>query len=260
MSPSNHSLRLPSPAPRRGFTLLEVEVALIVLAIALAGLCPLLVMQSRQLSSLETQLSPKTTYYLGPSNDAWVQKLGASASLLTSDPGPPPAAAVTLSDNGDSLYAESGSNWTSQSDSTAYRGSYRIAAAGDGSDTATWTFSGLTPGWYDVQATWVSRSDRGTNVPYTILDGINPVGNVTVDQTAVSLTPGQVTWNDLGTFLITGDVLVVQVTDAANGSVIADAVRVLPIRNVVQVGSLERSLTSEQMTAHVTVTQRVPSR
>jgi prepilin-type N-terminal cleavage/methylation domain-containing protein len=259
MSPSSHCLRLPSPKRRCGFTLLEVEVALIVLAIALAGLCPLLVMQSRQLSRMETQLSPHNTYYLGPSNDLWVQKLGASAWLLTSDPGPPPAAAVTLSDNGDSLYAESGSNWTSQSDATAYSGSYRLAAAGTGSDTATWTFSGLAPGWYDVQATWVSRSDRGTNVPYTILDGANPVGNISADQTAVSLAPGQVTWNDLGTFLITGNVLAVQVSDAANGAVVADAVRVLPIRNVVQIGSLERSLSSEQMTAHVTVTQQVPS-
>lgn len=244
--------------PRRGFTLLEVEMAFIVLAIALAGLCPLLVMQSRQLSGLESQLAPQTTYYFAPSTDGWVQKLGASAALVTSDPGPAPRPPVTVVDNADPAYAETGSGWTSQSDPSAYQGSYRSHATGAGADTASWTFSGLLPGWYDVQVSWVAGSQNATNAPYTILDGTNPVGSFTANQTTTSGTPGQIAWNDLGDYLITGDVLVVQLSDAGNGFVVADAVTITPVRNTVQVNSLQRSLTADQLSVQVTVTPQVP--
>jgi prepilin-type N-terminal cleavage/methylation domain-containing protein len=48
----------------RGFSLLEVEVALLLFGIGLAGLCPLVVMHSRTLESMERSLAPGTAYYL----------------------------------------------------------------------------------------------------------------------------------------------------------------------------------------------------
>jgi hypothetical protein len=101
------------------------------------------------------------------------------------------------------------------------------AAPGDGSLVATWTFA-VAPGTYRVSVTWPAQSNRATNAPYTVLDGTTSLGTVAVNQ---QLPPSgfsdqAVTWQDLGTFTITGNTLVVQLSNAANGFVIADAVRI----------------------------------
>jgi type II secretory pathway pseudopilin PulG len=94
---------------RRGYTLLEVQVAFAVLGIGLAGLCPFVVMQLRQVRQLELRLqghvvetSPPTgvsqtmlagnTYYIVPWTNVWTQKLTGSGQILSSavnscDPG-----------------------------------------------------------------------------------------------------------------------------------------------------------------------------
>jgi prepilin-type N-terminal cleavage/methylation domain-containing protein len=98
---------------RAGFSLLELQVALIIFGIALTGLCPLVVMQSRQLQCLQNRLKPETTYYLVPSSHPWARKLGAGASLATqlsvSPPptnGPPPANSVSIQSLEKSLLSE----------------------------------------------------------------------------------------------------------------------------------------------------------
>jgi prepilin-type N-terminal cleavage/methylation domain-containing protein len=70
-------------AGRSGFSMLELQVALVLFGIALAGLGPLVVMHSRQLQKMQSRLSPQTTYYLIPPADPWVRKLGAAASVAT---------------------------------------------------------------------------------------------------------------------------------------------------------------------------------
>ena len=61
-------------------------MALVLFGIALTGLCPLVVMQSRQVQNLQNRLNPQTTYYLVPSADQWTRKLGAGASVVTQLP------------------------------------------------------------------------------------------------------------------------------------------------------------------------------
>jgi hypothetical protein len=85
---------------RYGYTLLEVQVAFAVLGIGLAGLCPSVVMQLRQVRQLELRLqgqvvqtSPGTgvahtmlqgkTYYIVPWTNVWTQKLTGSGQILT---------------------------------------------------------------------------------------------------------------------------------------------------------------------------------
>src|SRR5262249_34835321 len=102
------------------------------------------------------------------------------------------------------------------------------AAAGTGTESATWTVNvGILPGQYRVSATWVGYANAASNTQYTILDGTTPVGSVTVDQTADSagFTDGGSVWQDLGTFTITGTSIAAQVTDTANGIVLADGIR-----------------------------------
>src|SRR5438876_6947711 len=93
--------RSPDRLPRAGFSFLELQVAFVIFGIALAGLYPLVVMQSRHLKALDARFSPQTPYYLIPSTDEWARKLGAAASVKTQDPGPPPPPPVLMVDNGD---------------------------------------------------------------------------------------------------------------------------------------------------------------
>src|SRR5438132_5977494 len=89
---------------RRAFTLLELLVAFVVLAIAITGMIPLVIMQSRQISRMESRFNAATTYYLVPSTDDWAEKLGAADLMQSTEPDPIPAAAVLLIDNGDAQY------------------------------------------------------------------------------------------------------------------------------------------------------------
>jgi hypothetical protein len=103
---------------------------------------------------------------------------------------------------------------------------------GRGENVATWTFSGLTPGRYMVQATWSPTNRRATTAPYTILDGTTPVSTTLVNQ---QLTPepdfvqSGVNFQDLAAANITGSTLVVNLTNNTNGYVVADAIRIEPL-------------------------------
>lgn len=72
---------------RRGSSYLEVQVAFAVLGVALAGLAPILVAQLRLIDRIEARLEPDKDHYLVPATNPWMRKLGAAATITTSDPG-----------------------------------------------------------------------------------------------------------------------------------------------------------------------------
>jgi len=93
------------PRTRHGYTLLEVQVAFAVLGIGLAGLCPFVVMQIRQVRQLELRLQGHVvetlpgsgtsqtmlqgnTYYIVPWTNVWAQKLTGSGQILSSGANP----------------------------------------------------------------------------------------------------------------------------------------------------------------------------
>jgi hypothetical protein len=240
--------------------MLELQVAFVLFALALAALCPLVVMQSRQVRQLEKRLDPQMTYYLAPASDAWARKLGAAALVQARDPGPQPPAPVTTIDDGQAGYAETGTGWVQYNRPSAFQGTARRHAPGGGADTAAWTFSGLAPGWYTVQVTWPTGRRQASNAPYTVYDGGTSRGAVTVDQTTApsqTVFQGQA-WDNLGTFSVASGTLSVVLSDYADGRVVADAVHLVPVQNVVQVLSLTRSLSDPTVTAQVSVTVQVP--
>ena len=252
----------PQNIARAGFSLLETQVAFVVFGIALAGLGPLVVMQSRQVRRLERRFDDHTTYYLVPASSAWARKLGAPASIRTEDPGPA-APPVTLIDDGDPGYSEAdvdAVDWRSDSQVDAFRGTFRGNDPGTGGDQARWQFSPVAPGWYEVLVTFPPQPIQAGNAPYTVYDGSVPRGTVRVNQRVApsgELFEGT-RWERLGVYLITGDTLRVELADDADGAVAADAVRIAPTGNKVEIVSLEKSLTSEEVTAHVSVTVQVP--
>ena len=231
--------------PRNGFSLVELQVALVVLAIAVAGICPLVVMQSKHLKKIEDRFNDKTTYYLVPSTDEWARKLGAAASIKTEDPGPPPTPPVVTIDDEDPGFSRTMcSGWTYLSSVSSYQGDRYHHDASTNSHLATWQFTGVIPGWYDVRITWLELSNRATNSPFTVYDGSVSKGTFTVNQ---QLAPsgavfGGRPWQSLGIFPIKNDTMKVEVNDNANGRVIADGARLVAVRNDVQVTSIEKSL------------------
>jgi len=197
-----------------------------------------------------------------PSTDAWARKLGAAAQIETEDPGSA-APPVTLIDNGHSGYSEIDQgeiDWTTLSRPNALNGTLRLQNGGGVGDTAIWEFTALQPGWYQVMVSFQHAGDKATNAPYAVYDGALLKGTVTLDQTVApsgAVFEG-VPWESLDTFSIAGDTLRVELSDYADGNIVADAVRLVPVRNEVQLLSLEKSLTSEDVTAQVSVTVETP--
>ncbi|MCO6458613.1 MAG: choice-of-anchor D domain-containing protein, partial [Pirellulaceae bacterium] len=103
-----------------------------------------------------------------------------------------------------------------------------------GPQTTTWTFQGVQPGKYRVAVTWPSQPSHpisesiATDAPFTVFDDDFKLATIDVNQ---FLPPGSfddegVPWQQLGIFNISSHTLVVQLSDLANGQVLADAVRI----------------------------------
>lgn len=91
-------------------------------------------------------------------------------------------------------------------------------------ETATWTFTAPVTRQYLVYARWTQHSNRASNAGYMLSDSTG-VSTVTVDQRQ---NGGQ--WNLLGSFSYTqGMQYTVKLTDQADGYVIADALRFVPV-------------------------------
>ncbi len=132
-------------------------------------------------------------------------------------------------DDGDAGYSASGS-WSTYNGVGA-QGDFRYKIVGAGTQTATWTLSGLVPGDYVVSVTWQPYTNRADSAPYTVLDGSTELATVLVDQRAApaDFVEDGVSWQDVGIYQLTGDTLVVRLSDNASPSgsyVIADGVRV----------------------------------
>ncbi|MGA2254439.1 MAG: autotransporter-associated beta strand repeat-containing protein, partial [Thermoguttaceae bacterium] len=144
----------------------------------------------------------------------------------------PPTTPPTVVDDGDQAYAEGGSDWLGWTGSGYYNGDCRYHAAGTGQNTAIWTFAALYPNTeYQLLTTWVGDSSHASNAPFTVFDGTSPLATVLMNQQAA---PTDVTidgqpWQSLGVFEPTSGKLVVQLSDDADGYVVADAVRLVVV-------------------------------
>src|SRR5205085_436171 len=98
--------------------------------------------------------------------------------------------------------------------------------AGTGSSVAQWKHT-VTPGTYTVWTTWYSGGARATDAPITVLDGATPVATVRVNESEmpIGLQDSGMVWQQLGVFTFQTNQLVVQLSDAADNSVVADGIR-----------------------------------
>jgi hypothetical protein len=128
-------------------------------------------------------------------------------------------------------FSEAGpwTQWTIQGE--GYSNTHSTAPGGDGSAYATWTFTNLTPGFYEVWATWIQAPNRATNSPFSLYDNFTLLATAAVNQI---LAPSGYydqgfSWYSLGeSYAISSGTLVVKLTNAvaAGSYVVADAIRV----------------------------------
>jgi type II secretory pathway pseudopilin PulG len=253
-----------------GFSLLELEVAMVVLGVAIAGLFPLVAMYSKNLRTLEARSTVSGQWYMVPSSNTWARKLGAGATVTKTSPGDKPTSPLLLIDDGNTGYTEASEGWSvHESDTGAFqndRSRHPSVAEGTprvSTHTVSWTFTNIPNGWYQVQATWPVYSDQATDAPYAVYDGSTLLGEVPVEQNAAPSVGGPEydgrPWRILMTKCIRSGTVRVELNgQSSTGYTVADGVRLVPIENNVQVISLDRSLTSEEVTAHVSVEVKVP--
>ena len=84
------------PGPRRGFSMLELEVSFAAFAIILAGLAPVVVAELKHVAKLESRFQASTAsrpaaiyYYVIPRPEPWARKLAGTASVTTTAPSGP---------------------------------------------------------------------------------------------------------------------------------------------------------------------------
>ncbi|MEZ5940726.1 MAG: choice-of-anchor D domain-containing protein [Planctomycetaceae bacterium] len=140
-----------------------------------------------------------------------------------------PAAGVYILDDGDSGFSTTGIV-TAVSTTAGYAGDLTVANSSNGDDTATWEFTGLAAGNYDVALTWQRGGDRATAVTYVIRDGIGGtvLDTVVIDQTQapVGFTDNKRPFQILTNVAVTSSLVIEMSTAGTTGAVIIDAARI----------------------------------
>ena len=132
---------------------------------------------------------------------------------------------VQIVDNGDSAFEVVGS-WIYANSSDFYEGDYHRAGPSTGTKVARWNFA-VTPGQYEVAATWYPGLSWASNAVFTVRDG-ESAWSVQLNQRTApdDLNADGAAWERLGFFEITGSSLIVQLPNIGNGYLIADAIRI----------------------------------
>jgi hypothetical protein len=163
------------------------------------------------------------------SNDADEGSFDIVLAGVVSDP-PPPAKYVRTIDNGAAGFSATGT-WHAQT-KNGFDQDIQFANKAEKNDktaaTATWTFTGLAAGQYRVTVTMPASPSYASDAPFSVFDGTSLLRTVAVNekQVAGELAADGFRWQCLGTFAIRSGTLVVQLTNHANGQVVADAVKI----------------------------------
>lgn len=253
---------------RAGSTYLEIQVAMVMLAIAVSGLYSLSVIQTRQTSRLAEVLPSNEIAALNQADSAWERKLGSYARI-ESAAAPRPAEipyvkTTRIVDNQDGSPAVElfrGSNpydWTSWDYPTNYLGNaHFLYNTGDPSPWAELSAFGLPAGDYDVFVMHPVFTSLGNAIEHQVYDGNSLLESVLVNQ---QQSPDDTYhagrwWKRLGTYEINSGTCRVRLIGGPGALwyIIADAIMVRSRR------SLEIQSIADTADGGVTVTlEHVP--
>jgi RHS repeat-associated protein len=114
--------------------------------------------------------------------------------------------------------------WASSTAVEGYLGAnYQSHAAGTGTASFTWTGAIPQAGDYRVYARWSAHPNRATDAKYTVTHAAGE-STITVNQ-----QQNGASWNLLGTFSLGAGSAAVSLSDQANGFVVADALKWVPV-------------------------------
>jgi ELWxxDGT repeat protein len=136
---------------------------------------------------------------------------------------------LSIRDNTDAGYVETGTGWTGGDNAAAYGDTYRLHPGGNADATASWAFDGLAAGGtYELFVTWTAHDSRNPAAQYRIYDGANLVATVTANQriTPTDKILGGSAWASLGSFRSLQGALRVELSATGAGNVVADAAHV----------------------------------
>lgn len=154
----------------------------------------------------------------------------------------------------DDPQASFGGTWTAYT-TTGYNRSQHNAAAGTGTSTAAYTFSGLSPGQYQVLATWPANTNHSSGVPYKFYDGGVPAGSVLVNQRPAPNGQLFAKFQQIITVNLQSSTLsVVMTNNTSTGSVVADAIELVQGGTLVNAPLLALSSSSLAIAPGETVT------
>ncbi|MFD0476599.1 hypothetical protein ACFQ0B_56485 [Nonomuraea thailandensis] len=145
---------------------------------------------------------------------------------LIEAPSRPDVSDEVVVDNDELGYQVLSGTWSAATGVTGYRGgNYRSAPAGTGGSAVQWRLVVPRDGTYEVQASHTAHENRASNAPFTVAHA-GGTETVRVDQRQAGVTePRGGSWVSLGTFGMTEGVTTIGLSNAADGYVIADAVR-----------------------------------
>jgi methionine-rich copper-binding protein CopC len=195
------------------------------------------------------------TQPLYPTSYSFTSKSGHNLSSLNfGDHASPALSPSAVIDNGQPGYSETGS-WNTAVG--GFNGTNRVAKTEHASGhtaTATWDFTGVGSGLWQVWVTFASKSNYSQAAPFTVYDGGTSLGTTDLNQSILVTSTAQpqsqgsyggVGWLELGTFTISSGELKVLLSNMASGNFVdADGVLIVadpPAPAFAQPGALTSS-------------------
>lgn len=147
---------------------------------------------------------------------------------------PPPAAGEgqgeIIVDNEDPTFFVDGP-WVESRSSGGYIGNnYHVIGRGTGENSAIWNLETIK--LYDIYARWTSHSNRASNAEY-LIHYIDDNGTSAIDVVQANQRTNGGQWVKLGTYRMSSLTSRVELTDAGNGYVVADAIRFVLVEDSV---------------------------
>ncbi|MFC4258498.1 hypothetical protein ACFOZ5_05535 [Marinobacter lacisalsi] len=140
-----------------------------------------------------------------------------------------PGAGEIIVDNEDASFFIDGP-WVTSTSTGGYLGdSYHVIARGTGENSAVWNLETIAT--YDIYARWTAYSNRASNAEY-LIHYIDDTRSSAIDVVTVNQRTDGGQWVKLGTYRLSSLTGRVELTDAANGYVVADAIRFVPVEAV----------------------------
>ncbi len=131
-------------------------------------------------------------------------------------------------DNGDAGNAITGA-WT-RTAGKGYQSDIHSTAKGNGSKSVAWTFTGLPSGQYNVWGTWTAAKSNASNAPFQFFNGSGTITTIRANQrVAPTAVADGFKWRFLGKVVVAKGWVMVKLANNANGTVVADAIRIVQL-------------------------------